>query len=502
MRLYNWNYVVDSLGTTPCDWRLRFFGTVDNTKLFNSSGDLNLPGGTTYTINYNEILRWLTQSPNPFPSQLRAGRVKYYGAIPTAITGSWPNYGNTDQRFWVEFIDHVLGFRQTSAGVYQDVSDMVGYGSDFTWGTMGRTAPPSATQYMSYTDNPQRPYLRYWFSPILLADSLQNYNMDINVSNYFFMQPGDSYEAPLYTGKEAFIATVSTVQMNHPNDWVSVVLYSWPRSSSGDTNGRFNCVSSPMGTNYNYASAALTFPFSTINADGSPNRTEITPYDPDPATGMIPSSNFRDIPRADGDTCFAMGLMLCYNQLAVTPSSDSTLRTFTTSSPITFPTGMAGGMGRKGSQKVIIFETDGLPNCLASANLVNAGSYKYYQVRYDMNRPTASEYPSVTASTINNSSVLSQIYSLIQQLVTDYSSTRNPFRLYSLGFGPVFQGPNASGALSTLQSMQYYAGTQSSPSAPLAANQIVTGTDSQMSANLVQAFTSILEKGVQVALIK
>jgi hypothetical protein len=258
-----------------------------------------------------------------------------------------------------------------------------------------------------------------------------------------------------------------------------------------------------MGTNYNYATSALVNPFSTINANGSPNNTEVTPYDPDPATGMIPSANFMDIPRAGGDTCFAMALMLCYNQLAVTPSTDSTLRTFVTSSPITFPTGMAGGLGRKGSQKVIIFETDGLPNCQATASLVNAGTYNYYQIRYDMNRPNSSEYPSVTPfSDLNDSSVLNQIYSLIQQLASNYSTTRNPFRLYALGYGPVFQGPNASGALSTLQSMQYYAGTQSSASTPLAASQIVTGTDAQMSANMVNAFTSILESGVQIALIK
>jgi hypothetical protein len=326
--------------------------------------------------------------------------------------------------------------------------------------------------------------------------------MDNNVNNYFPMQPGDSYEAPIYTAKEAYVATINTVQTNHPNDWVTVVPYSWPRSSASDTAGRLNCVSCPMGTNYNYATSALVYPFSTINADGSPNNTEVTPYDPDPATGMIPSANFWDTPRAEGDTSFAMALMLCYNQLAVTPSSDSTLRTFVTSSPITFPTGMAGGMGRKGAQKVIIFETDGLPNCLATASLVNAGTYKYYQVRYDMNRPNSSEYPSVTPLDINDSSVLSQIYSLITQCVTDYGTTRNPFRLYALGFGPVFQGPNASGALSTLQTMQYKAGTQGSASTPLAASQIVTGTDAQMSANMVNAFTTILESGVQIALIK
>src|SRR5262249_27142372 len=85
IRLYNLNDVIEHLGTRPCDWRLRFFRTMDNTKLFNSSGSLNMPGGSTYTINYNEILRWIAQGPNPFPAQLRAGRVRYYSAIPTAI---------------------------------------------------------------------------------------------------------------------------------------------------------------------------------------------------------------------------------------------------------------------------------------------------------------------------------------------------------------------------------------------------------------------------------
>src|SRR5207253_1520234 len=141
MRLYHWNDTVDSVGSdvvfttgTPSDWRLRFFGTTDNTKIFNSSGNINPPGSSgmcTALTTYNEILRWITQSPNPFPTQLRAGRVKYYSAIPSSITGTWPSYGGTDQRFWVEFIDYVLGYRQTAAGAYTDISAMSGYGSDF-----------------------------------------------------------------------------------------------------------------------------------------------------------------------------------------------------------------------------------------------------------------------------------------------------------------------------------------------------------------------------------
>jgi Flp pilus assembly protein TadG len=500
MRLYNWNYVVDNVGTTPCDWRVRFFGTNNNQVLFNGSGTLNAPG--SYSINYNEILRWIASSADPFPTQMRAGRIKYYGSIPTSITGTWPNWGGTDQRFWVEYINYVLGFYQTGANSYQDVSAMAGYGSDFTWGTVNISAPPSATQYMGYTDNPLRPRLRFWFGPLTMGDFLQNYNMYENVGNYFFMQPADSYEAPLYTGKQAYLAAITTMENNHPNDWFTLSFYSWPRTSASDTTGRLNGVACPLGTNYAYAQSALLFPFSTINADGSCNNTEVTPYDPDQATNNVPSANFLDTPRADGDTSFAMSLMQCYNQFAVTSPTDPTLRNFATATPIAFPTGMAGGMGRKSAQKVIIFETDGLANCDATATLVTNGTYKYYKIRYDMNRPFSSEYPSINATNINDPTVLSHIYSLIDQLAADYGTTRNPFRLYALGFGPVFQGTDASGALSTLQTMQYHAGTQSSASTALPANQIITGTDTQMSANMVAAFTSILQNGVQVALFK
>jgi Flp pilus assembly protein TadG len=503
-RLFNRAYPAGSSnGAFAADWRVRFFGTNDNTLLFNTAtGSLNTPG-LTYTINYNAILAWIAESPNPFPQQLRAGRVKFYGSIPTQITGSWPGYGGTDQRFWKEVIDYTLGFVQTGSATYADVSTMAGYGSDFTWGTVSLVSPSLTTPpYMSYTDNPARPLLRHWFGPLALVDYLNNYNLEINQSGYYCKQPGDSYEAPIYTGKEAYLAAINTIEANHSNDWFSLICYSWPRSSSTSSTGRFNCVRSPMGPNYNYGRAALFFPFGTINADGTCNNTEVTPYDKDPATNLVPSADFVDAPRADGDTCFAMALMLAYNQFATTAPTDTTLRGFGSSSPITFPAGMAGGLGRKGAQKVVIFETDGLPNTLATASLVSAGSYKYYQVRYDMNNPGGSEYPAVTTSTNNAAAVLTQVYGVVQQLAADYGTSRNPFRLYAIGFGPVFSGTDANSALQTLQTMQYYAGTQTSASTPLPASQIITGTDAQMSANMVAAFTNILQNGVQIALTK
>ena len=521
-RLFNRAYPGGAAWTSTsfsADWRMRFFGTTnDNTVIFKSAGSLNPPGtagmwpgnANPTLATYNAILSWLTTTTDPFPTQMRSGRIKYYGSIPSSITGTWPSYGSTDQRFWVEFMDHVLGFIQTSAGNYMDLSGisssntMIGYGADFAWGTVATNSIPSATpqQYMNYTDNPARPLLRHWFSPIMMVDYLHNCNMYENqVGNWFLMQPANSYEAPLYTAKQAFVAAVTTMQNNHPNDWFSVVPYSWPRTFPTDV-GRLNCVSCPLGTNYSYATSALLFPFSTINADGSPNGTEVTPYDADHSTGSIPSSNFVDVNRGDGDTCFAMGLMLAYNQFAVTPTSDSTLRSYVGNTPITFPTGMAGGMGRNGAQKVVIFETDGMANCTATANLVNNGTYSYYAIRYDMNKPATSEYPSTFPSFINDPNVLNQVYSLVQTMSSTYGTTRNPFKLYTVGFGPVFQGPDAASALSTLQTMQFYGGTQGNISTPLASNQIITGTGAQMSANMISTFTSILENGVQIALIK
>jgi Flp pilus assembly protein TadG len=506
-RLFNRAYPAGTAaGTFVADWRVRFFGTNNNTVLFNSSGSLNPPGSagmSTATQTYNAILSWIASTPNPFPSQLRAGRVKYYGAIPTQVTGVYPSFGSTDQRFWVEFINNVLGYYQNGATSYQDVSSQVGYGSDFTWGTVSRNNPPaSVTQYMNYNDIPLRPRLRHWFGPLNLVDSIHNYNLSINIGPYYLKQPGDSYEAPIYTGKQAYLAAVDTLKQNHANDNFSMICYSWPKDSATAVDSqRFNSVMSPLGANYDYAKAAILFPFSTINADGSCNNTEVTPYDVG-ATGLIPSDNFSAIPRGNGNTSFAMALMLAYNQFALTPSTDTTLRTFVTSTPITFPNGMAGGLGRKGAQKVVIFETDGLANTQASATLVNAGTYKYYAIRYDMNRPNSSEYPSLNATGINNTTTLNQVYSLVQQLSTDYSTSRNPFRLYSLGFGPVFNGPNAASALLTLQTMQYYGGTQTNPNTPLDPSQIITGTDAQMLTNMINTFTNLMNSGVQIALIR
>src|SRR5271157_2894677 len=94
------------------DWRQNFFGTKDNTKLWNSSA-WNQPSGN-YTINYKNILAWIANTgPNPFPTQLRSGNILYYDSIPTDVPASAYNHTNlnstitdANQRFWKEYIDY------------------------------------------------------------------------------------------------------------------------------------------------------------------------------------------------------------------------------------------------------------------------------------------------------------------------------------------------------------------------------------------------------------
>jgi Flp pilus assembly protein TadG len=481
----------DIYGNYVCDWRRRFFGTNDNTKLWNSStGQWQSPTTGGYTINYNAILAWIKNSgPNPFPVRLHAGHIVYYSAMPSSINTSTFPPTNTDERFWKEYIDNCLGLQQTGSNSWSYVNAQVGYGEDFTWGTFQLKSPPtgSGAAYMDYKDNPKRPRTHFWFGPMTMVDFMGTYNLNR------WMWPGDCHEAPLYACKLAIQAALQDAQNNHPNDFMSLNMFSVPKNSSSDKSGRFNTVRVPLGKNYTLMKSSLFFPPSTLNADGSDNYTTVTPYD---------TANL-EVPRAYGGTCYAMGLMLAYNQFQFTSPSDTVLRTWITPST-SIPEGMVGGEGRKGTQKMIIFCTDGAPNTNASATLASSGSVKYYSVRYDSSNLARSEFPSTSSYGDNDPTVTSQIYSIVDQLKADYSTPRNPFRLYTIGFGPDFETSysGTAAALTTLQTMQYRAGTQTNPSTPLPPEQIVVGNDATMVTDLTSAITKIMQASVQVVLLE
>jgi hypothetical protein len=232
---------------------------------------------------------------------------------------------------------------------------------------------------------------------------------------------------------------------------------------------------------------SLWYPPSTIGNSAA----RIRPYD----------SDNMEVPRSMGATCYSMGLMLAYNQF----SMNTALRTYNAGAA----SGDAGGNGRRGAQKIIIFETDGAPNTLASATLVNSGAYQnYYSIRYNSSNPAASEYPTgVSQLGDNNSTVTTQVYNLCSQLAANdtaspagYSTPTKKLQIHCIGFGPMFD-PSDSGTaarIATLNQMQ----TVGNVSDGMPSYKLAYGTESEIVNKLQEAFTNILQSGIQVSLIQ
>lgn len=484
------------------DWRKKYFrypssttAMDDNARLYDSAGDWREPSSSTYSINYSAILQFIKSTgPNPFPTRLESGRILYYDAIPDSInTASWPPT-NQNERFWKEYIDYVLGVAQTSSSGYTILTDgsmgVTGYGRDYNWGTVQITPQSSVhpQAYMHYGDNPKRPRLHFWFGPLTMVDFIGNTTL-ANSTGYQFSAwwPGTCHESPMYACKLGVRAALTDIQNNHPNDFVSLIMFSDPRSSSSDATGRFNRVRVGLGRDYSSMLESLWYPPSTIGNSAA----RIRPYD----------SDNMEVPRSMGATCYSMGLMLAYNQF----SMNSALRTYNAGGA----SGDAGGNGRRGAQKIIIFETDGAPNTLASATLVNSGAYQnYYSIRYNSANPAGSEYPtSVNQLGDNNSTVTAQVYNLCSQLAANdtaspagYSTSTKKLQIHCIGFGPMFD-PSDSGTaarIATLNQMQTLGNvTDGMPSYKLA-----YGTESEIVTKLQEAFTKILQSGIQVSLIQ
>jgi hypothetical protein len=478
------------------DWRKRYFtypGSStpmdDNAELWNSSGNWQAPGSSTYNVNYTAILNFIKNiGPNPFPSRLQSGRILYYDAIPDTIsTSTWPP-ADLNQRFWKDYIDYVLGFTQTGSSSYTVIANgstgLTGYGEDFTWGTVKITAKSSLTgspkPYMHYADNPKRPGLHFWFGPLTMVDFLGNYNVAQGLTppfSRFFWWPGTCHQSPLYACKLGIRGALSDISNNHPNDLVSLIMFSAPKSSATDTVGRrFNRVRVGLGRDYASMQESLWYPPATV---GNSSAT-VRPYDTDNL----------EVPRALGSTCYAMALMLAHNQF----SSNSSLQSYAS------PAGDAGGNGRRGAQKIVIFETDGVPNTTASATFVSSSpGQSYYQVRYNSANPAGSEYPTnVNQTTDNSSTVTTPIYSLCTQLAATEASGGFSTPSHKLLIHCIAFGAGGDAAITTLSQMQQIGNvTDGMPS-----YKRIDGTESTIITNLQTAIAKILQDGVQVSLIK
>lgn len=493
------------------DWRKKYFtypGSAaqmdDNARLWNTSGHWQAPGGGTYAINYTAILNFIKNiGPNPFPSRLQSGRILYYDQIPNTIdTSSFPP-ADMNQRFWKDYIDYCLGLVEQSQGSWYVACDgsngEIGYGPDYSWGTRRITAKsslqasgkPPKFPYMHYADNPRRPRLHFWFGPLSMVDFLGCYNLWSRVSpnaSRFCWWPGTCHEAPMYGCKLGIRAALNDIKTNHPNDLVSLIMFSAPKVSANDAQGRrFNRVRVGLSRRYDQMLEALWYPPSTIGNSGA----TVRPYD---------SENL-EVPRAMGGTCYSMPLMLAFNQF----STNTALRSYSGGQPL----GDAGGNGRRGAQKIVIFETDGAPNTTASGGFTNSGAHNsYYNVRYNFANPGGSEYPtSVNGYSDNDSTVTAQVFNICNRLCaletaspSGYSTPSKRVQIHCIAFGPLVDPGSSSRAaiLSTLNQIQTIGNvTDGMPS-----YKIVLGDDATVATKLQQAFTQILQNGIQVSLIQ
>jgi hypothetical protein len=488
------------------DWRTAYFNfptaKADNSLMWDSNGNWQIPTSSGYQIDYTAILNFIKNvGPSVFPSQLQSGRILYYSSIPSSInTSTWPPT-DLNQRFWKDYIDYVLGVMQVSSSSYvvinNGVSGNTGYGADFQWGTVQITplkslSGGSKTPYMQYGDNPMRPILSFWFGPMSMVDFLGNYNLwytgyGSDASRYCWW-PGTCHESPMYACKLGIQAALNDMQNNHPNDMVSLIMFSTPLTSSSDTGAdRFNRVRVGLSQSYSTLTDSLWYPPATV---GNSSAT-VSPYD----------SNNLEVPRAMGGTCYAMGLMLAYNQF----SGNSALVNYNTASYPAVNSYDAGGGGRTGAQKIVIFETDGAPNVTASANLVNGGAYNsYYQVRYNQSSPATSQYPTnVFGYADNDPTVVNQAVALVTQMAAlstanGYSTAAKPLLLNCIAFGPQI----TVAGLSTLNQMQTAGNVNDGPTNTLPSYKIINGNASTYATSLQTAFSTILQDGVQVSLIQ
>ncbi len=487
----------------PKDWRRRFFlkaggahptfgGPMDdNTKLWDGGGNWRDPvsaGTTNYVINYRAILHWLKNTgPNAFPTKMRSGRILYYDQIPDDVPVSaytWTNANSAitdaNQRVWKEYIDYTLGVWRDPFGNRQaPQSPACSIGPDFTWGTIKistqqsglSNGPPNGTgvwNRIDPQDNPKRPRHRFWFGPMTWVQFLSDTGK----------LSGTVHDISMFPAKLGIAGALEDIRNNHPNDQVAMLLYCRPQYNNDPAGiGSFSTALYSLGRDYTSMINSLYFPPNSAALD-------VTLFD----------ANDKKTPRTYGDftanTATMHGLMLSYNEY----SGSSYLRTVG-----------GGGFGRKGSQRLIVLETDGMANVNTNAvsGLQNNGPYNSY---YRIN--AGDVVNSAGYNQANLLTIVDQICAPDTANPPGYATPRKPVIIHTVAFGAIFEptssGTTAAAAVTLLQEISARGGTvfPSTSTDPEHGFKWCIGTLDERKNKLRDAFNKIMDAGVSVSLIK
>lgn len=504
----------------PGDWRRRFFfksedsapaanfsdGITDNSRLWNlakvNSGgqganqwdwrdpvNASPPSGYTagYRINYKSILKWIKyDGPNPFPPRLEAGRILYYDQIPDDVPAAAydPTYSSrkiTDpnQRFWREYIDFVIGvWRDPYGNTQRPGNPSCSYGPDFTWAsgalTTAKVAAKPADRYMAYDDRPVFPRHRFWFGPMTMVQYLSD------TGNL----PGTATDISMYSLKLGVQLGLQDIQLNYPNTKVALIPFNRPRfNGEPQEAGRFSTALVPMGDDYTALISALWY------APGTAHGATIRPWDPLAALA----------PRAYGDytgnTATYYGFMVAHNEF----SSSPTARTYG-----------IGGHGRKGTDRLVIFETDGMANVAGPS----AGVFQSAETYYDVRSSVDANGNSVANVSPDGSSAKSRVLEVVNRMVAQELDTANgpgfarpnqAVTIHTLAFGAVFESNSAEKpqAVDLLQSVSALGGTTfpDSDTDPVNGYKWIIGDLTARKEKMREAVLKCMRSGVRVALV-
>lgn len=517
---------IGEAGYVAGDWRRRFFlprsgsgqDTRDNSMFWGTNGRWKRQqhgSSANYIVNYDQVLKWIKRGPQTLPASLRSGRVVYYDAIPDTIpinqsTGYISNSASADQRFWKDYIDFVLG-----AGRYSDAESLNGAntansntrtGSTLAYNNPSTTVltpriTPRATlvaaagsnpvPYMRYDDTPIHPRLQFWFGPqSMLGFFVKRYNW----------MPGTCFEAPCWQLKVGIKSAIDDIKNNHPNDMASLIFFSG--------SGNYNVPRVSMGKEYTKMQNALFYPFPLLN-NLSVITSSMRPFNnvgpDDYSPSGVQDNTDSKIPNGARETCPEMALKLAYNEFG---HASTGTQTYT---------------GRRGAAKVVIFETDGVPNVHCDGALAQTGTGGPGEWYYNgIGNPVWDDVSTQLNAPPKNSAraVVRQIVALETTNPPGYSTARQPARVHAIAFGELFEPSTPSAmkpaALRFLAAVQIDGKTTPTPTGSWDNDsldfqawysnrepyKVITGNATERIEKLRQALQRIMQSGVQVALIQ
>jgi Flp pilus assembly protein TadG len=487
----------------PGDWRRRFFTRNDGTALGvdidnNTAGGnaldniskailRNGTGGTLLNnqINYSAILRWIKQPPLALPPNLRAGRVLYYSSIPDDVdTSTGSEELKRDKAFWRRYIDYVLTYNWMMAfenrhwpndsgnnGNSVMQNDLTQYDADGTGAQV-----PDRRPYMCYSDNPSRPRGQFWFGPISMMAMLDDHNA----------MPGTAHQSQCWQLKAGVNSSLDDIRNNQPNVAVGLCYFSA---------GGYGFTSVAVGQEFELMKASLFYPKSLVDSGEvwSNPAKEVRAFD----TGMN-WQGYNQIQTAQGGTDPNTGFAVCFNILAPTTVGNGGSPGLPPLPPAPYANQTASRRGRRGAAKVVIFETDGVPNNSRQASYQAQGVNSWYSINTGTGGGDAK---TATYDIVNR---------MVSQMATGttgnsgLSTPSAPARVYSIGFGDLFSSPSGlnGDARSFLLEVQKRGGTSGPSDTAIPAYQIITGTYTERIDSLRTAFERILQSGVQVTLVE